>query len=585
MKSISRPARILVVDDETELERLIKQRFRRQIKDQRLFFRFADSGEEALKLLKAEEPIDMVLTDINLSEMDGLTLLGLLPEIDRNLKAVVVSAYGDLHNIRTAMNQGAFDFLVKPIDFRDLEATINKTLLSVQKAREAQQQLQQVRDKLAYDALHDLLTGLPNRLWFMRALDHSIQVALRHPNHLYAVFFMDLDRFKVINDSLGHTVGDKVLKGVGARLQKCVRATDTVARLGGDEFAVLLDGIQDGHEATRIAERILEGLLPPFKFGNCEVHSSGSIGIVLSVMEYKTPEEVLRDADAAMYVAKDKGKSCYAIFDPAIQASVMERWQLEDRLYQAVANQDFKVNYQPIVVLSTGLIWGFEILVRWYCPDYGWVPPSKFIPIAEETGLLSPIGLWVLQQGCQQLCLWRNQFPNQESIHLNVNLSAIQLRQVNLAEQIAQTLQSTGFDAQQLTLEISESWLLGNGESQTQLLKRLKALGVQLCIDDFGTGFSVLSRLHQFPIDSVKIDRTFIEQLDGKPESLEPIKTVMSLAHSRGMNVIAEGIETTPQLEQIRTLDCQFAQGYLFSHPVEHQAAGALLKSDRPLKR
>ena len=309
------PANILVVDDETELERLIEQRFRKQIRNQEFHFEFVNTGSEALIHLRTKRKIDVILTDINMPEMDGLTFLKLLPNIDQYLKAVVVSAYSDIRNIRTAMNHGAFDFLFKPVDFQDLETTIYKTLAYVQKARERQQNLQQIQDKLAYEALHDWLTGLPNRRWFMKALNHSIQSNLRYPNRCFAVFFIDLDQFKVINDNLGHSAGDRVLQCLAVQLQKCVRVTDRVARLGGDEFAVLLEEVQGRDEVTKIAQRILEELARPLQINGCEVRSGCSIGIILNTIGYQRAEEILQDADKAMYVAKARGKGRYVIFD------------------------------------------------------------------------------------------------------------------------------------------------------------------------------------------------------------------------------------------------------------------------------
>ena len=573
------PRRILVVDDEIELERLIKQRFRKKIKAREFDFVFVHNGAEALKHLQTKNQIDMILTDINMPEIDGLTLLGLLPEIDQTLKAVVVSAYSDLRNIRTAMNQGAFDFLTKPIDFQDLEITLKKTLKFVQNIKEQQRELQSTQAKLQYRVFHDSLTSLSNRAWFVKLLEHNIQLAQRHSNYSYAVLFIDLDHFKVVNDSLGHSAGDELLKWVAKQLRKCLRNCDTVARFGGDEFVILLEEVENINEVIRVAQRIKEQLAQPFKLNNYEVCSGASIGITLSHLNYKNPEEVLRDADAAMYRAKAQGKGRYVVFDPTMQASIMERLQLENDLRHALESKKLCLYYQPIFSLSTGKISGFEALTRWQHPERGWISPAKFIPLAEETGLISPLGLFVLQEACRQFCLWQQQVSHRLSLSINVNLSAIQLKQIDLIEQIKKVLIPTGLDGSHLKLEITESCLLENLSTQVQLLRDLKALGIQLCIDDFGVGYSSLSRLHEFPIDTLKIDHSFLQRTE-EHGNWETVKMVIALAHSLSMNVVAEGVEVAQQIDQLKALGCEFGQGYLFSKPVDGQKASQMLSSN-----
>jgi diguanylate cyclase (GGDEF)-like protein len=576
--------KILVVDDEIELERLIKQRFRRQIRSKQFEFIFARNGREALDKLQQSEDaalFGVVLTDLNMPEMDGFILLGVLPEIDETLKAVVVSAYSDLKNIRAAMNRGAFDFLTKPIDFEDLEITLNKTLRFVQDMREKQRLLQAAQAKLAYDASHDELTRLPNRVLFMDLLSHAIQMTARHDDYQYAVMFLDLDRFKLVNDSLGHSVGDELLKGVATRLRNCVRSADTVARFGGDEFVILVEQFHEIHEVTKIAQRIQEQLSVPFSLDDYAVHTGTSIGITFSSIGYQHPEEVLRDADAAMYRAKAEGKGRYIIFDPALQASALERLQLETDLRQAIADRGFCLHYQPIISLSTGEVSGFEALLRWQHPTQGWISPAKFIPIAEETGLISQLGLWVFQEACHQLSAWHEQLPNQPFLMLNVNLSAMQLKQVYLIAQIEEALKVANLSAHCLKLEITESCLLENVNFQVKLLKQIKALGIEICIDDFGIGYSSLSRLHEFPIDTLKIDRSFVRRIEGDSGSFETVKMIVALAHSLGMDVVAEGVETKAQLQKIQALEVEFAQGYLFSEPLDRDKVDQYLKARR----
>ncbi len=577
------PAKILVVDDEVGLERLIRQRFRKKIKTKEFDFLFAPNGIAALDQLQAEGEVDMVLTDINMPSMDGLTLLTHLAKIDQTLKAVVMSAYGDIPNIRRAMNRGAFDFLTKPIDFQDLEVTIQKTLAFVQQVRQAQQQVQQAQQALLHAAYYDSLTNLPNRSWFVQRLTQLIEQQHQNPRFCYAVLFIDLDRFKLINDSLGHTIGDLLLKNVAQRLCHCLPESSVVARLGGDEFAVLLESIQSLTEATTIADQIQVQFQQPFQLEHTEVYSEASIGIALSQTEsrYERPEEMLRDADVAMYCAKAQGKGRFEVFDPVMQIRAKEYLDLENDLRRAIDRGELGLHYQPIVATETGLLHSFETLVRWQHPTQGMVSPSKFIPLAEETRLVVPLGWWVFETACRQLRRWQQQFPHQQGLCLNVNFSAVQLQQVDLVAQIQRVLQKTGLSGKNLKLEITESYLLENIAAQTTILQQLKELGIQFCIDDFGIGYSSLSRLHEFPIDILKIDRSFIQRIDqGSDSNLATIRMIISLAHSLEMEVVAEGIETPKQMAVLRDLGCNFAQGYLFSRPVASHIAHQFLSSN-----
>ena len=397
-------------------------------------------------------------------------------------------------------------------------------------------------------------------------------------SNLYAVLFIDLDGFKVVNDSLGHLMGDELLKIVAKRLQNCLRTGDTVARLGGDEFAILLEEIKDYADATYVAERIKNQLQQPFQLNDYEVFSSASIGITYSVSSaYKRPEELLRDADAAMYHAKASGKGSYSVFDPKMQIGALARLQLQNDLRRAIKQEEFLVYYQPIFSLSTGYLCGFEALIRWKHPSRGWVSPVEFIPVAEETGLINEIGWWVLQEACCQLRLWQQQFPEANDLMMNVNLSAHQLQQLSLVEQIDKILQQTGLKGNFLKLEITESSFLQKFSSEVSIVNQLKALGIGLCIDDFGTGYSSLSRLHEFPIDTLKIDRSFVRRLDTDCGHAEIVQTIVTLAHSLDMNVVAEGVETQVQLEKLHELQCELMQGYLLSKPVDSEMASKFI--------
>jgi diguanylate cyclase (GGDEF)-like protein len=453
----------------------------------------------------------------------------------------------------------------------------NQLEKSLQELQEAQIQLVRAKVQLQHDAVHDSLTGLPNRAWLIKMLEHAIKLAERHSKYLYALLFLDLDRFKVVNDSFGHLVGDELLKSVARRLQTCVRSTDTVARFGGDEFAILLEEMENPQEATLVAQRIQEQLTEPFLLNDYEVRTGTSIGITLSTMNYQQPEELLRDADSAMYHAKSQGKGCYVVFDRRMQTRMITALQLENDLRRAIEQQEFCLYYQPIISLATSRLSGFEALVRWYHPKRGWISPIEFIPVAEETGLIQELGQWVLQSACSQLNIWLSQFPQAPSLVMNVNVSAIQLKQVNLLELIEKILPKTELPSCSLKLEITESCILDAATSETKLLNQLKELGLGLCIDDFGTGYSSLSRLHEFPIDTLKIDRSFVNRLGFNSGHNETVQMIVTLAHSLGMDVVAEGVETNAQLEQLRELKCEFVQGYLISKPVDSEMATQLL--------
>jgi diguanylate cyclase (GGDEF)-like protein/PAS domain S-box-containing protein len=430
--------------------------------------------------------------------------------------------------------------------------------------------------QLMHDAYHDALTGLPNRVLFMDRLKQAIARSKRRSHHLFAVLFLDLDRFKVINDSLGHLVGDQLLIAIAQRLASSLDLAHTIARLGGDEFTILLDPLGSPNDAVAVAEKIHQALQLPFNLNGQEVFTTVSIGIALSGTSYVQPEEVLRDADAALYHAKEQGKACFAIFDTAMHNQAMSLLQLEMALRWAIERQELRVFYQPLVSLTTGRIIGFEALVRWLHPDQGLVSPAEFIPIAEETGLIVAIGQWVLTESCRQLRQWQTQFPAASALTISVNLSTRQFLQPDLVDQVAQVLQETGLCPHHLKLEITESGIMNNAESAA-LLKQLQTLNVQLCIDDFGTGYSSLSRLRQFPIQTLKIDRSFVSSMRASVEDAEVVQAIITLAHNLGMDVVAEGIETREQLAHLKRLHCEQGQGYFFSKPLNSQAAAALL--------
>jgi diguanylate cyclase (GGDEF)-like protein/PAS domain S-box-containing protein len=439
--------------------------------------------------------------------------------------------------------------------------------------------LKHAEAKLVHDALYDPLTGLPNRVSLMERLRHAGDLASRKADYLFAVLFIDLDRFKMINDSLGHVMGDQLLCEIAHCLTACLRPNDTVARLGGDEFVILLEGIESQEDATTVAQRILNSLSVPFNLAGREIFMSASLGITFSDRSFHRPEDLLRDADLAMYRAKTKGRGRYAIFDPRMHSSAVALLEIETDLRRAIERQELMLCYQPIVSLRTSRLVGFEALIRWQHPQQGLIPPNKFVPIAEETGLIVPIGHWVLKQACTQMRQWQQQFPDWPPLTVNVNLSSKQFSPY-LADQVRQILTETGLAAHYLKLEITESVLMSHAESAIATLTELKQLGLQLAIDDFGTGYSSLSYLHRLPIDTLKVDRSFIQRVDSDGEQLAIVRTIITLAWNLGMEVVAEGVETPKQLAQLRSLRCEYAQGYLFSPARDVAAVEKLLNQE-----
>jgi diguanylate cyclase (GGDEF)-like protein/PAS domain S-box-containing protein len=415
-------------------------------------------------------------------------------------------------------------------------------------------------ERLMHDAFHDALTGLPNRALFMDRLERAMEQQRRHPDAMFAVLFLDLDRFKVVNDSLGHVFGDELLVAVAERLAGMLRSSDTVARLGGDEFAMLIDGIDHEADAVRAAQRLQDALLVPFRIGPHEIFTSVSIGIALSTTGYHRPQDVLRDADIAMYRAKAAGKARHELFDVAMHERAVKLLEIETDLRRAIDRGELRVHYQPVIELRSGRLVGFEALVRWQRGDE-LVSADEIIPLAEETGLIVPIGEWVLRESLRQLREW------DERIDIHVNLSPKQLLQPNVVDIVTSALRDTGVAPHRLHLEVTESLLIDNAEAAGALLRELRATEVGLSLDDFGTGYSSLSSLRQFPFDMIKIDRSFLLDADARRGD-EIVRTVSALARTLGMQVTVEGLETAEQVERMRTLGVDYAQGFYFARPM-----------------
>ncbi len=437
----------------------------------------------------------------------------------------------------------------------------------------AELERQRLQEWLKYDAMHDVLTGLPNRNMLIERIELAFKRIQRYANFKFAVLFIDLDRFKAVNDSLGHAAGNQLLRVIAERLKEITRPLDLAARLGGDEFVLLLEEINSYQDAIQIAQRVLKAIRTPAVIEENEVAISASIGIAVGSSDYVDSSDLLRNADIAMYRAKDQGKDCYEIFNPTMHIRAIKQLQMENMLRQAIKQQEFSLRYQPIVNLATEQLVGFEALVRWEHPTRGIVSPTEFIPVAEETNLIVPLGKWILREACRQMVAWQTQFPFAASLKISVNLSVKQLREANLVQEIHQVLTSTGLPGRNLALEITESMLMQNVEAMGRLLQQLKDYEVQISIDDFGTGFSSLSYLHQLPANNLKVDRSFVSNLFKSPRNQKIAETVITLADQLDMNAIAEGIETPEQLEQLKAFGCELGQGYLFDAPLTVQAA------------
>jgi len=441
-------------------------------------------------------------------------------------------------------------------------------------------ELKEAERQIHHQAFHDSLTNLPNRALFMEHLIMAIKRGKRRKNYFFAVIYMDIDRFKLVNDSLGHNIGDKLLVEFAKRIQDLLRDIDTLARFGGDEFVILLEDIEDENYAVEITKRLQKSLKSPFEIKGNDIYAPASFGIVLNTRMYDDPEIIIRDADAAMYYAKEKGKSQFKIFDNTLHEKALSLLQIETDLRKAMANKELDLYYQPIVSLDNISIIGFEALIRWNHPIQGLVYPDSFIPVAEETGLIIPIGRWVLKKACMDLRRWDEQVKSKLPLFMSVNISSKQFLRPSLIDDIKEILNETGLPPNQLKLEITETALMEDVHETIPLIKRLKNFGIQIVIDDFGTGYSSMSYLQQLPIDTLKVDQSFISRIENNndDENKNIVETIVSLAHKLGLQVVAEGVETAEQQSILSNMKCQLAQGFLFSEPLEKKKMDALIK-------
>lgn len=438
----------------------------------------------------------------------------------------------------------------------------------------------QLEEHILHDAFHDTLTGLFNRALFLNRLDQSIKRLRRNPDSLYAVLYLDMDRFKLVNKTFGHVTGDRLLMVIANRLQKLLRDVDTLARFGGDEFAILVEGIAGINEASAMADHVLRQLAAPFRLRKQEIFVTCSIGVVLGSAVYEHPDQVLRDADNAMYSSKEHGGDHYTIFDAGMRVTTQRRMEMELALRHALESNEITVHYQPIVSLSSGRITGVEALARWRHPRQGLIAPSEFIPIAEETGLINELGALVLRQSCNRMVALGQANADAANLTLSVNISGRQFKRPDFVEEVAAILAETGMKPSLVRLELTESVLMDNADEAVATIKRLKALSVKVVIDDFGTGYSSLSYIQRFPFDSLKVDRSFVGNMNEAEQNMEIVRTIIAMAHKLGLEVVAEGVELDAHREALSDLHCESAQGFYFSRPVPGEELDALVLRD-----
>ncbi len=487
--------------------------------------------------------------------------------------AVIPSTIGSLVFLLVGVGIGSIRNLLEQV------RTQTDALLEEQhNLQEEMQRRINAEEQLMHEALHDPLTNLPNRRLFANRLEHAIEWNKRHPQDIFAVIYLDFDRFKLINDSLGHSVGDKFLVILGQRLKSCVRTMDTVARMGGDEFSILLEGVENNDHIIQVVERLLEEFAKPFEIEGNTLIMTASMGVVMNLLDYQQIDDIIRDADIAMYSAKVQGKNNYQIFSPTMREQADKVLQLESDLRRAIENEEFDIYYQPVLSLEDQEITGFEALIRWKHPEKGMLHPADFLKSAEETGMILPIGNWVLVEACKQMNQWQTQFPTDPPLTISVNLSSRQFNQPDLPEQIKHILDETGIIPSSLQLELTEMTLIRDVDAAVEKIERIREMGVEIEIDDFGTGYSSLGYLRHLPVNNLKIDRSFISTL-GKNESAIPIiRAIIAMASSLNMKVIAEGIENIDQLNSLKELQCGYGQGFLFEKPLEKQDVETLMQ-------
>ncbi len=581
---------ILIVDDVPDNLRLLSS----MLESRGYSTRKAISSSMALLSIEASPP-DLVLLDIQLPGMSGYEVCRHLKQDPRfaEIPVIFLSALNDISDKVEGFEAGGADFITKPFHIEEVlrrvqhQLSLRRAQLEIHqlnsqleaRVRERTQQLELANSRLLEMAFQDSLTKLPNRALLMEQLQSCLDHAQRSPDHQFAILYLDCDRFKVINDSLGHPAGDELLVAITQRIKALLRQDDFLARLGGDEFVILLRDISDRSAAILVAERILEAFTASFPLRKRDIFVSFSIGITFGHACYQQPEDLLRDADTAMYHAKSSGKSQYQIFTPTMHETALSRLQIETDLRKAVKNQEFEIYYQPIINLQDGTIAGAEALLRWIHPTHGMISPAQFIPIAEETGLILQLGNWVLWQSCHQLNFWQTQQLVCSDFFVSINLAAAQFTEPNLVQQIDAVIAETQIAPECLKLEITESAILENTEASERVFQNLCDRQIEISIDDFGTGYSSLCYLSLFPINTLKIDQSFLRTVEDNARKRRLLTAIVNIGNTMDMTLVAEGIETPQQLSLVRSLGCQLGQGYLFSAPINVQSMNHFLTS------
>jgi diguanylate cyclase (GGDEF)-like protein len=564
---------VLILEDRAQDAELMVHELRRAGFDPQ--WQRVDTEADFLAHLNQE--LDVVLADYSLPQFDAQRALDHLKKRGLDVPFIIVSGCIGEERAVECMKYGATDYLLK-----DRLTRLGQAVRKAVDEKRLRDDRHRVEEQLVHNSFHDALTGLPNRTLFLDRAQRCLHQMERREGYLFAVLAVDLDGFQAINASFGQPAGDKVLIEIGERLVGKVRFGDTVARLGGDEFALLLDDVKDVSNALRVAERLQEGLAKPFLVDGREILTSASVGIASSISTYKRSDDALRDAGTAMARAKRLGLGQVAVFDIRMHTQAVTRLKLETDLRRASDRQEFLLYYQPVVSLQSGRITGFEALLRWQHPQRGLISPGESLLVAEEIGLLIHIGEWVLQNALQQLCAWQVEFPVAPPLNMSVNLSCKQfLQSGELLTIIDESLKLTGLDPRSLALEVTETVMMENAEVAVATLAQLKDRQLRISIDDFGTGYSSLSYLQRLPVDNLKIDQSFVAHMKPAGESLEIVRSIITLAHSLGKQVIAEGVETGEQLALLRSLGCDYGQGYFFSEPMEPEAARKLMADGR----
>ena len=572
---MSKLLRVLIVEDSEDDAELLAIELKRG--GYQPIYQRVETYKDMKAALERQIFWDIVLADYALPNFSAIAALNLLKAYNLDLPFIIVSGKIGENTAIAVMKAGAHDYLLKG-QLARLVPAVEREL------REAivRQEHRQAQERLKYLAYYDDLTTLPNRTLFLECLDRHIKQS-QDANDLFAVLLLNINRFKMIKYGLGHSLSEHLLIAAAKRLNQCLGNKDILARINADEFAILLTDLEQEQEAKIKAEEIYNQFLIPFNLHKTVVFSTINIGIVVSNIKDKQAEKLLQAADTAMHYATSNQLKNLFFFHDKMHTRAVKRLHLESDLQQAIIHQQLHLNYQPIVCLNTERINSFEALVRWQHPSLGQINPEKFISLSEETGLIIPLGHWVLEEACQQFINWQKYFDNQVHFCISVNLSGIQLSHPELISQIDQILQVLKLEGKYLKLEITESILMENALVVTKVLEKLKEREIKLCIDDFGTGYSSLSYLRYLPIDIVKIDRSFINQ-DNNERNYDIVKAIINLAHSLGLDVIAEGIETETQLNMLRDLGCEYGQGYLFANPLDSQAALKLIDNELRLQ-